>query len=472
MWSIYIQAARVEDALENLALFGARARIVAGATDLILEIERGNRKGVDVLIDITRVAGLAEIGLDDGNWIHLGPLVTHNDCVASNILREKAYPLVRACWEVGSPQIRNRGTVAGNLVTGSPANDTITPLIALGAVLTLKSAQGERRVPLAEFYTGVRRTVLKDEEMLMDIAFPAMANTQSGTFIKFALRRAQAISLVNVAILLDYSGEIVHNATITLGAVAPTIIRAVSAENYLVGRKLDEETIRIAATLAMKSARPISDVRGTAKYRQVITRVVTQRGLRALKDGVVTEGFPDEPVLLRNAFQPAYTYTDSYREFTGKDVINTRINGRSYSFGNCHQKTLLRMLREDAGLIGTKEGCAEGECGACSVLLDGAVVMSCMVPAPRAHGAVIQTIEGYSKEGEISPVQEAFAKEGAVQCGYCTPGFIISATQLLEEFPKPTKNQIEQALTGNLCRCTGYYRIINAVEGAAQRGGE
>jgi CO/xanthine dehydrogenase FAD-binding subunit len=133
MWHEYIQTNTVAEVLGILDSKQERARIVAGATDLILEIERGVRKDVDCLIDITRIAGLDGIHLDEDGVMHLGPLVTHNQCAASGILRQKAYPLARAAWEVGAPQIRNRGTVAGNLITASPANDTITPLMALDA---------------------------------------------------------------------------------------------------------------------------------------------------------------------------------------------------------------------------------------------------------------------------------------------------------------------------------------------------
>ena len=471
MWNEYIQAAFVDDVLARLARLRERARLINGGTDLLIEIERRMRKP-DVVIDVSRVVGLDEIRIED-DTVRLGAGVTHNQVVAHPLLRERAYALVRACWEVGAPQIRNRGTLAGNLVTASPANDSIPPLWALGAQVRLQSTRGERTLALKDFFGGVRRTALEPDEMLTDISFPLPSPNARSTFLKLGLRRAQAVSIVMVAVVLELdTAGIVRDAQITLGAVAPTIVAASDAQQFLPGRALDDTTIAEAARLAMQAARPIDDIRGTAEYRRDMVRVQVARALQHLHAGKERAGFPVRPVMLWGAthghFPPApLPQSPSAR-------IETVVNGKRYTAAGGRDKSLLRFLREDLQLTGTKEGCAEGECGACTVFLDGIAVMSCLVPAARAHAAKIQTIEGLAPPGttdappqaSLHPVQRAFWAEGAVQCGYCTPGFVMSGAKLLEENPSPTLADIQQAITGNLCRCTGYTKIVRAIEKA------
>jgi carbon-monoxide dehydrogenase medium subunit len=465
MWKTYHTPSTLHEVVKLLTEHQSDARLIAGGTDILIELERKIRTS-DVLIDVTRIPGLDEIRLD-GDTFHLGPLVTHNHVVGSQALVERAYPLARACWEVGAPQIRNRGTIAGNLITASPANDTITPLWALGASVTLRSARGERRLPFERFFLGVRETALQPDEMLIDISFPALAVNERGAFIKLALRRTQAISVVNTAIVLGLDGDHVAKARITLGSVAPTIVRAPDAENFLIGKTLSDATINAAGELSSMAARPIDDVRGPAEYRTEMIRVTTIRALRMIRDGTERADWPVEPVMLwggTNGHFPSGGVTSWMHVEDGEQAIETTINGRPYTIRGANDKTLLRMLREDAGLIGTKEGCAEGECGACTVFLDGIAVMACMVAAPRAHGSEVVTIEDLARDGHLHPVQQAFVAEDAVQCGYCTPGFIMSGVKLLEERPRPTRYQIEQSFSGNLCRCTGYFNILNAIE--------
>ena len=150
-------------------------------------------------------------------------------------------------------------------------------------------------------------------------------------------------------------------------------------------------------------------------------------------------------------------------------VLHTTINGEAITAEVDPSISLAQFLRDNLYLTGTKIGCGKGECGACTIIMDGKSVTSCIIPVLRAEGAVIQTIEGVAKNGKLHPLQEEFINQGAVQCGFCTPGMIMSAKALLDENPEPKKEEIREALGGNICRCTGYVNIERAVEAAAQR---
>jgi carbon-monoxide dehydrogenase small subunit len=150
--------------------------------------------------------------------------------------------------------------------------------------------------------------------------------------------------------------------------------------------------------------------------------------------------------------------------------VNLTVNGSTEQVDVPSNMTLLQMLRDKLSLTGTKNGCGAGECGACTVIMNGEPVNSCMVLAVECDGANVITVEGLAKDGQLDPIQDALIKEGGVQCGFCTPGVLMSARALLDRNPNPTDFEIREALVGNLCRCTGYIRIVDAVQKAAQQG--
>lgn len=460
MWHEYLQPTTLTEALELLRRYAGRARLIAGGTDVLVELQRGV-KPTETLIDLSALSALKYVR-HEGSYLRLGALATHNDVVASSACVRYALPLVQACWEVGAPQIRNRATITGNLVTASPANDTIVPLLALGAEVELLSTRGSRTVPLSEFYPGFRHTVVQADELVREIRVPALAKNQRGLFLKLGLRQAQAISVISLAIVLTFSGSSIREARITLGCLAPTIIHARAAEAYLRGKELRPEVCTQAGALANTDAIPIDDLRGSATYRRETLAALVAHGLQRIAAGDEAAGWREPRILLASSATRDWSAPAAGRTpFTG--IIATTINGTPYQLSEAHHKTLLNALRENAGLTGTKEGCAEGECGACTVWLNGQAVMSCLVPSAQAHNASITTIEGLARHTELHPLQQAFIECGAVQCGFCIPGMLMAGAKLLEEQAHPSLEQARIALSGNLCRCTGYRKILDAV---------
>lgn len=442
----YASPTSVAEALALLARHDD-ARLIAGGTDLLVELDRRVGGAVGPLVDISRVAGLDRIERT-GDRIRIGALVTHNQIATDPTIVDQALCLAQACLEVGSPALRNRATVVGNVVTASPANDTISALRVLDAAVEVTSTEGTRRVPLADFHKGVRATDLGSGELVTAIEFDATSDRT--LFLKLGLRKAQAISVVHAAFRIALDRDRVTDARIALGSVAPTIVRAEGAEALLGDGALDPDIIAAAATAAAEGVRPIDDLRATADYRSDQVDVVVRRGLSAIAAGTHTQAHPTDPPLLGGPNVPATT----------PSTHTTLVNGEPRTLEPLD--SLLDALRASGAGTGTKEGCAEGECGACTVHLDGVAVLSCLVPAGRAAGAEVTTVEGLATSADLHPIQQAFIDEAAVQCGYCIPGFLMAGAALLGDTPSPSPDDIKLGLSGNLCRCTGYYNIETA----------
>ena len=261
----------------------------------------------------------------------------------------------------------------------------------------------------------------------------------------------------------------VTSARLALGSVAPTVVMIDEFAEVLVGSPLTQDAIAAASSAAASAVSPITDGRGTSEYRTSVVESVVQRALQALASGVEAATWPAAPPTLRAALEDSAKPTQPM--VTDETAIAVTVNGEPLRGSGGASRTLLDWLREQttesSGFWGTKEGCAEGECGACTVNLDGAAVMSCLVPAAQADGAHVVTVEGLADSDALHCVQEAFVDEFAVQCGYCIPGFVMAVERLLAATPDPTDDQIAQGLGGNLCRCTGYYPITQAVRNAA-----
>jgi xanthine dehydrogenase iron-sulfur cluster and FAD-binding subunit A len=463
-WDVdrYERPASIGEVLTLLDLHQESARVIAGGSDLLLEMQRKVRD-VAVLIDLSAIEGLDAISHDNGHII-IGPMTTHRAIVDSDVIQRHGLPLAQASLEVGSAQLRNRATVAGNLITASPANDTISALLALDASVTLASARGTRVVPLSGFYLGVRRTVMQPNEFLTQISFPALTDSDQGIFAKIGLRSAQAISVVHGAAVISTSRSKVQHARIALGSVAPVVVLIEAAE-LLNGHGLTDEVIAACAAAAADEVQPISDVRATAEYRSSMVAVAVSRMLHCLKDGAERDAWPDRVITLDNA--TASSNLPPMSSGAG-DQITMTINGvPTTGVGSC-DTLLLDWIRENATtetgtpLTGTKEGCGEGECGACTVHMDGRAVLSCLVSAAAAAGSQVVTIEGLGSPTDRR-VQSELVSFGGVQCGYCTPGFVMCASSLVSEHRHLNSDEVRDGLSGNICRCTGYESIVDAL---------
>ena len=449
----FLQPTSWDDALAAKAA-RPEAVPIAGGTDVMVELNFDARRP-DALLDLTRVPELADWAVEDGR-VRLGAGVSYTRLIDE--LGGLLPGLAMAARTVGSPQIRNRGTVGGNLGAASPAGDCHPPLLATGAAVEVASVRGTRTIPAADFYTGVKQNALAADELIAAVLIPAAAGPQQ--FSKIGTRNAMVIAVASFCISLRpaaQGGRHRHRVggahaeegrgrpsgscpapwpRPACGSPAPTCPPASSREFG--------EQVQAAAD-------PVDDVRGTAAYRR--------HGLAVMARRTLTWAW--------NSYQAGGTGRAAEAE---RMRITATVNGETRQADDVWEgESLLYVLRERLGLPGSKNACEQGECGSCTVYLDEQAVCACLVAAGQAQGRRIVTVEGLASGAALHPVQQAFVEAGAVQCGFCTPGLLIAAHDLLRRGGRPSDAEIREALAGNLCRCTGYEKILDAVRLAADR---
>lgn len=275
------------EALDLLAKYGERAAVLAGGTDVIVAMKR-REKVPENLINLKRIEALRGIEDHGGDGIRIGGLTSLGELERSDVVAERL-PILRDALKVmAAPQVRNLATLGGNLCSAVPSADTAPPLIALGATVKLAGAGGERRVLLEEFFVGPGESVLRHEEILVEVWIPAQAAHSSGAYFKLMRRNALDLALVGAAACLTLDGNkgVCQGARIALGAVAPTPIRAPGAERSLLNKEINEARAREAGEAASKEASPIGDIRASRAYRTEMIKVLTKKAVEKANERI------------------------------------------------------------------------------------------------------------------------------------------------------------------------------------------
>lgn len=465
MWRSYHLATSVEDALQALQREQGQARLVAGGTDLVLQVREG-KFTPQCLVDTTRIPELEEIAIE-GDRILVGANVTFHRLWTSPQVNAAGFVLAEAARHVAAWAIQNVGTLAGNVVSAQPAGDGSIALVALGAEAEITRLDGRRWVAVSSLYAGPGRSRLDPtREMITRFRWRLPAPHQASAYERIARREVMSLPIACCGVDLELTPDLEHIAwvRIALGPVADTPFRATCAEDALRGARCEEVDYAYAAEQAafactLRSSR----LRASREYREEVVEVLVRRALRR----AVEAARSGEPRSVAGRFTWERRWANGVASPPEGGRITFTLNGQPCTVRVDPARTLAQVLREDLGLTGTKIGCDEGDCGACMVLLDGQPVTSCILPAFKVHGRQVRTIEGVSDGEQLHPIQQAFLYHDAIQCGYCTPGMVMAANALLADLPDPTPEEIKIALGSNYCRCTGYVKIVDAVQDAA-----
>ena len=438
--SIY-SARSVDDAIRALQADPA-AVVIAGGTDVLIKIREGKLAGCSLVSIHELGEELSGVTLADNGDVEIGPLTTFRGVTFSDVIRRTIPVLGEAADMAGGPQLRAAGTIGGNVCNGITSADTASTLVALDAVLRVRGPKGEREVPISQWYQGVGKVALAPYELLVKIVIPYDNYVgYTGHYIKYAQRNAMDIATLGVSCLVKLTSDkkMVDDAALAFGVAGPVPMRSPAAEAAVRGLPIGEAVAAIGEAA-------LADVNPRTSWRvQGVPHPAGQGAVRPLPAGGGPEGRGRRMI----------------------EVLRCTVNNKPVEVGIDPRESLADVLRERLGLTSVKKGCEVGECGACTVLVDGTAIDSCIYLGVWAQGKSILTVEGLQDaDGGLSPIQRAFVEEAAVQCGFCTPGIIMSAVEIVGSGKQYTREELRKLISGHLCRCTGYQNILNAVERA------
>ena len=486
------EAESVEDAVRLLQEH-PEAQIIAGGSDVLVQIREGKRAGKE-LVSIYGIDAMRGVTLDEEGAIRIGSLTSFSHIAASPIIREFIPVLGEAVSLVGGPQIRNIGTIGGNTCNGVTSADSASTLVAWDAVVELTGPEGIRRVPLPAFYIKAGKVDLRPGEIQTAILIPKAAyEGYCGNYIKYAMREAMDIATLGCSVNVSLSDDkkTIRDVRIAYGVAGPVPMRAPTAEARAKGREVSAETIKAFAEAVLEDIHPRDSWRAAKAFREHIAVEMAKRALTKSIELARASGKPQpketekaqtsaallnksEGLCVDSTQRPEVSpRPEAYHapvsspkpEAPRYRLIRCTINGKPREAMIDVRASLTDLLRNDFRLTSVKKGCEVGECGACNVLVDGECFNSCIYLAVWADGKDILTLEGLEgPNGELSDIQQAFIDEAAVQCGFCTPGAIMSAVEILNEGRELSDEEIRIRMSGHLCRCTGYENIMRAVK--------
>ena len=447
-----------------------QAQIIAGGSDVLVQMREGKRAGAE-LVSIYGLDELRGVSMEEDGTIRIGPLTSFSHITRDPLIRKYIGVLGEAVDMVGGPQIRNIGTIGGNTCNGVTSADSASTLFAWDAVIELTGPEGVRRIPIRDFYIRAGKVDLRPAEIQTGILIRRESyEGYQGHYIKYAMRNAMDIATLGCSVNVKLSDDrkTFTDIRIAYGVAGPVPMRAVHAEAAGKGLPVTEDSIEKISSTVLEDVTPRDSWRASKAFREHISKVLCKRALeeavKRAESGTEQEIEREEKADIR-----AGVSADAEKSFSGESgrykLIRCRINGVDREAVVDVRASLTDMLRNDYSLTSVKKGCEVGECGACNVIIDGECYNSCIYLAVWADGKEIRTLEGLmGPNGELSDIQQAFIDEAAVQCGFCTPGVIMSAVEILERGKEYTRDELRKMLSGHLCRCTGYENILNAVE--------